>query len=697
MPPNEIYLRRLRGPHPKYNEMKNALNGKVTYAKILSLSLAVMLCCAFMATARMLAPERQRQPRIVSDTSDSVRVPERPFRRLRGIKERPQGAAVRIDLDALKNDTSDTPDSDADGRPKLVIPDSLRALYKFTDGLKRAAVYGDSVESRRLYEEALAEDSLFAPALYELASQYMESDPARAVDYARRAYAADTMSRWYMSLYAQTLIVAGRYDEAAPLYRRLMRIDGKNPDNYRIMAMLYQQKGQPYLAITILDSADMRFGKINYLSNLKRMLLIATRQFDRAIDEAREAVDEAPYEQGNVLSLGEAYAAAGRDSLADVTLRRAVEMDSTNVEAVTVYADFCSKRGDMAGYLAALKRLFALDDFPLDRKVDLFRRLTADRNFYGEHFFRIGSLASTLAIRYPSDKRAVDIYGDHLLAGGNVESALQHFKLHLADEPPQMDYYMAVIDIEDYLQHPDSVDRYVQRAVELFPDDPVLYIRKANRRYVKGDYKGAIDTFTEALRLAPTDSLRGQLWGFIGDTYHQMSEAAAGRDTRRDSAAPPAKIGMSAKAAAKRCYQAYEKALAYRADNASVLNNYAYYISEEGRDLERALEMSSRAIELEQNNATFIDTYAWILYKLGRYEEARKSMRQALSLDTTGSAALPLHYGDILYELGEKFMAETYWRKALEAGGDAAEIEARIERLKGAPEPRKAGKNKEKR
>ena len=127
-----------------------------------------------------------------------------------------------------------------------------------------------------------------------------------------------------------------------------------------------------------------------------------------------------------------------------------------------------------------------------------------------------------------------------------------------------------------------------------------------------------------------------------------------------------------------------------------MLNNYAYYLSEEDRELERALAMSSRAIELEQNNATFIDTYAWILYKLGRYDEARKSMRQALSLDTTGSAALPLHYGDILYELGEKFMAETYWRKALEAGADAAEIEARIEKLKGAPEPRKAKRAKKK-
>ena len=285
-----------------------------------------MLCGAFMATGRMHAPARS--PRAVADTTYDEGVPERGVRRIRGEKRLISGAPV--DLEALERQRAE------EGRPKLVIPDSLQALYKFTDGLKRAIVYGDSVESRELYEEALDEDSLFAPALYELASQYMESDPDLAVEYARRAYSVDTTSRWYTSLYAQTLIVAGRYDEAAPLYRRLMRIDGRNPDNYRIMAMLYQQKGQPYLAITILDSADMRFGKINYLSNLKRMLLISTRQFDRAIDEARQAVEAAPYEQSNVLSLGEAYAAAGRDSLADVTLRRAIEMDSTDVDAVTL-------------------------------------------------------------------------------------------------------------------------------------------------------------------------------------------------------------------------------------------------------------------------------------------------------------------------------------------------------------------------
>ena len=81
---------------------------------------------------------------------------------------------------------------------------------------------------------------------------------------------------------------------------------------------------------------------------------------------------------------------------------------------------------------------------------------------------------------------------------------------------------------------------------------------------------------------------------------------------------------------------------------------------------------------LEKGNSTYLDTFAWILYKLGRYEQARKHMRQALSLDRTESAELPLHYGDILFALNERFMAETYWKKALGMGADKEAIELRL-------------------
>ena len=109
-----------------------------------------------------------------------------------------------------------------------------------------------------------------------------------------------------------------------------------------------------------------------------------------------------------------------------------------------------------------------------------------------------------------------------------------------------------------------------------------------------------------------------------------------------------------------------------------MLNNYAYFLAVEGRNLPQALEMARLATTLSQNNATFLDTLAWVLYRMGEFEEAKKYMQQAMSLDRRSSAELALHYGDILDALGEEFMAQTYWRKALERGYDADEIDKRI-------------------
>ena len=564
---------------------------------------------------------------------------------------------------------------------KLDIPDSLGALYKYTDALRAATIQNDSAAALRLLREALEIDPDYAPALHRLAVETQRSQPDSALEYARRAYESDSTNRWYATAYGQSLLINNKGDEALNIYRRLMQIDKKNPDHYRIVAILYQQRKQPYTAISVLDSADMRFGKNAYLSEMKRSLLISTGQMDRAIKEAEQIVEEAPYEQVNHLSLGDTYLSAGKDSLAGVAYRRALEMDSTSVQALGAYADYCSSQRDMKGYLATLRLLYARPEFPLDRKLELFGRLTSDRKFYGEHYFALGALASTMALHYPTDKRTIDLYGDHLIAGGEIEAALQHFKLHLKDEPPQMDYYMAVIDMEEYLDHTDSLDHYVQRAMEVFPNDPTLPIRKANRLYVRGDLHGAIATFEQALEMVQTDSLRGQIWGYIGDTYNAIKERV--ESDKADTTGY--KMRLSAKKAQKKCFEAYERSLALYSENAMVMNNYAYFLSLRGEQMERARQMSERAIKLESNNATYLDTYAWILYYMGELEEARTYMRQALSLDRTGSAELPLHYGDILFALGERFMAETYWRKALEQGADAKRIEQRITIPKDTP------------
>lgn len=113
-------------------------------------------------------------------------------------------------------------------------------------------------------------------------------------------------------------------------------------------------------------------------------------------------------------------------------------------------------------------------------------------------------------------------------------------------------------------------------------------------------------------------------------------------------------------------YVAYDSALVYNPSNVSVLNNYAYNLSLEARDLDRAEEMSRVTITKEPTNSTYLDTYAWILFQKERYDEARLYMEQALKADTTASAVLSEHAGDIWFKCGLVDEALDFWKQALE-------------------------------
>ena len=145
-----------------------------------------------------------------------------------------------------------------------------------------------------------------------------------------------------------------------------MRDDPRDPDNYRILAILYQQAGMPDSAVRLLDSAELRFGKIPLLVSLKRQLLVSTGQIDRALEEAKILAEAVPYEMENRLVLGELYSMVRADSLALAEFRAAVAIDSTSVSALASLAEYYNRRHEYRAYLGVVKRLFMLDG--LDRK-----------------------------------------------------------------------------------------------------------------------------------------------------------------------------------------------------------------------------------------------------------------------------------------------------------------------------------------
>ncbi|MBR1732258.1 MAG: tetratricopeptide repeat protein, partial [Alloprevotella sp.] len=134
-------------------------------------------------------------------------------------------------------------------------------------------------------------------------------------------------------------------------------------------------------------------------------------------------------------------------------------------------------------------------------------------------------------------------------------------------------------------------------------------------------------------------------------------------------------------------FAAYDEALQRQPSNVLVLNNYAYFLSLEGKELDKAVEMSRQAVNAEPQNTTYLDTYAWCLYCKGEYQQARIYIDEALKYmdGETGEDVYYDHAGDIYYYCKDTAEAVAFWQEALRVTEDTAlrqKLKRKIQRRK---------------
>ena len=180
------------------------------------------------------------------------------------------------------------------------------------------------------------------------------------------------------------------------------------------------------------------------------------------------------------------------------------------------------------------------------------------------------------------------------------------------------------------------------------------YLNSAN--YYLKDYDAVIRNCRYLIAREPKNTeLVKSSWAQIGDMHHLLGDS-------------------------KSAYKAYDKALKIDPSYAPVLNNYAYYLSEEGKQLKKALAMSRKTVEAEPDNATYLDTYGWILHLLGKDKEAKPHFKHAMLYGGKDSAVQLDHYAEVLYALGEYDLAQVYWSqaKAKNTDGEIPDLDKRV-------------------
>lgn len=503
-----------------------------------------------------------------------------------------------------------------------------------------------------------------ASALYELAQYYiyLKKDD-QAVQALEKAVKYDPDNFWYAQGLANLYQKQGETEKATALLEDMAgRFTGKLDPLYNLLD-LYNRAEEYDKVLDMLNLLEQRTGKSEQLTMEKFRIYLQKKDTKRALREIESLVEEYPMDTRYQVVLGDAYLQNGKKKEACNLYRKVLKQEPDNPMALYSMAAYYRETGQEALYQQQLDTLLLNRKVDSDTKLLVMRQLIVENERADGDSTRIMGLFDRILQENPDDAQLPLLYVQYLYSKNMEQKALPVLQQVLDIDPTNTAARMTLlgeaIKKEDYKE----VTRLCEGGVVANPDRPEFYFYLAIAYNQDGRNEDVIQTCRKALELARKDAKKEVVSDFftiMGDAYYAEKHA-------------------------QEAYAAYDSALVYYPENIPALNNYAYYLSLERRELDKAEEMSYKTIKAEPKNATYLDTYAWILFEKGRYDEARIYIDDALLSDEEKSGGVMEHAGDIYYMTGDVDKAVELWQKARSMGIRTEVLEKKIREKKYFP------------
>lgn len=415
------------------------------------------------------------------------------------------------------------------------------------------------------------------------------------------------------------------YDMMLDATNRLELMEGNSEDMTLAKIRIYEMKGDKKSAFKVLKAlCDAHPSDVNYRVMMGNWLMQNSKQKD-AYKIFQQALKEEPDNVYAESSMRDYYRATGKDSLAhELTERILMSRKTSSQDRVTMMRQLIQESEKDGKDSMDIVRLF-------DRVL--------------QHNPKDGDVAE-LAAAYMTLKKMPE---------DSVKRALNRV---LSISPDNVGARLQLIQGLWSKKKWDDIIALCEPALLYNPDEMAFYYFKGLAYYQKENNDEALSTFRKGVSQINSRSnpdIVSDFYAIMGDILHQKGQA-------------------------QESFAAYDSCLQWKSDNVGCLNNYAYYLSEEGQDLKRAEEMSFRTVKAEPKNSTFLDTYAWILFLQSRYEESKNYIDQAIKNDTDSvvSAVVLEHAGDIHAMCNEPDKAVDFWQQAVKAGSTSALIQKKL-------------------
>lgn len=513
-----------------------------------------------------------------------------------------------------------------------------------------------------LLQHCLAIQPSASSALYEIAQYYLflrlvpqgQEALEKAVTYAPDNY-------WYcqglVSLYQQQ----NEQEKMVDLLEKMaVRFPTKH-DPLLLLLDLYGRQEKYAEVIATLNLLEKRLGKSEQLSMEKFRTYLQMNDSKKAFQEIESLVQEYPLDMRYQVILGDVYLQNGKPEEARAAYQKVLDVEPDNPMALYSMASYYEQTGQKMLYQQQLDTLLLNKRVSSDTKVAVMRRVIVENEQTAENdTAKVISLFDRMVEQEPDDPQIPMLYAQYLLSKKMDEASvpvLEHVvELDPTNKAARLMLVSAAVKKEDYKQ----IIKVCEPGIEATPDALELYYYLAIAYNQADQADEVLSVCQKALKQVTSQTRKevvSDFYSLIGDVYHTKKQM-------------------------EQAYAAYDSALVYNPGNIMVMNNYAYFLSVERRDLDKAEEMSYKTVKAEPNNTTYLDTYAWILFEKGNYAQARIYIDDAMKNEEEKSAVVVEHCGDIYFMTGDVEGALKYWKQALEMGSESKTLKRKIEQKK---------------
>lgn len=489
-----------------------------------------------------------------------------------------------------------------------------------------------------------------AAVMYELSQFYMfPGQEQKGEEALKMAVRMDGGNFWYRQTLASYYRQKQEWQKAVTVYEDMSRIFPSRLEPLLSLADLYGMTKSHDRLVAVLDRIEELDGKSEQISMEKFRAYLQAGDMDKAFGEIRSLADEYPYDMRYRTVMGDVYLSAGRNDDALRVYGEILKEEPGYAPAMISLASYYQKTGQDSLYAVQVDSILVNGNVDPGVKAEFMRQLILKSEQTDRDSTRIVGLFERMMCGKQATADVAMLYARYLISKKMEKESVAVLYRVLDIDPENKPARLRLLGHAIGGNDPDEVIRVAEPALAYSPDAPEFYYYLGMARYQKGQTDMALDVFRRGVQQINAESDRGiasDFYSILGDLYHLR--------------------GMKAEA-----YAAYDSSLVYNPKNVNTLNNYAYYLSEEGTGLDRAEEMSFITVKEEPENATYLDTYAWILFVKGRYTEARIYIEQAMRNGGGGSRVIVEHCGDIYFMLGEREKAVEMWKKALATDGPA--------------------------